>query len=131
MNTKIKKRMDEEMKNLVKGLVLAGVLGLGIIIRAGLNKPAEKVEPVAQEKVVVEFVWYQEGNVQELEGYYLEDGDTVVELTDGSWAISNRKINNYVFQPVELGDWDYTVDNAEQLENLIKTYLSMKNTGTF
>lgn len=111
------------MKKLIKVLLLAGVLGLGIILGAGLNKPAQKVE--------IDFVWNQEGNAQELEGYQLEDGDTVVEFTDGSWSISNTKTNTYIFQPAELGDWDYTVDNAEQLENLIKTYLSMKNTGTF
>lgn len=128
------------MKNLVKGLILAGVFGLGIMLGVNLNKPVQNVEKVAvveekevetQEKVVVEFVWYQEGNVQELDGYYLQDGDMLVELTDGSWAISNLKENTYVFQPVALGDWDYTVDNTQQLENLIKTYLSMKNTGMF
>lgn len=114
------------MKKLVKVLGLVGVLGLGIMLGAGLFKPAQNVE-----KVEIDFVWNQKGNTQELEGYQLDDGDRLVELTDGSWSISNTKTNTYIFQPVELGDWDYAVDNAEQLENLIKTYLSMKNTGTF
>ena len=119
------------MKKLVKVLGLVGVLALGIIIGANLNKPVEKIAPATEEKVGVAFTWYQEGNNQELEGYYLDDGDIVVEFTDGSWAICNQKENNYIFQPVDLGDWDYTVDNTQQLENIIKTYLSMKNTGMF
>lgn len=52
-------------------------------------------------------------------------------LTDGSYAIYNGQQENYLFQPVNLGDWDYTVDSPQQLENIIKTYISMKNTGKF
>lgn len=100
------------MRNLVKGLVLAGVLGLGMVIGAGVNKPVEKVVEVPvveyveknivahqvasdgemqvtyndgtsetlwishpQEKVDVELSWYQEGTEQEVEGFYLDDGD--------------------------------------------------------
>ena len=128
------------MKNLVKGLILAVVLGLGIVLGMNCNKPNQEIKSVAaaeekevetKEEVGVEFVWYQEDNTQELEGYYLEAGDTLVELTDGSWAISNIQQNYYVFQPVDLGDWDYSVESPQQLENIIKTYLSIKNTGMF
>lgn len=118
------------MKKLVKTLGLVGVLVLGIILGANLNKPTvEYVEK--SENVDVSFVWEQKGQEQKLDGYYLEDGDIVVEFTDGSFAISNEKTNFHMFQVVDLGDWDYQVDNSQQLENLIKTYLSMKNTGMY
>lgn len=116
--------MDVKMKNLVKGLILAGVFVAGMFAGSKFIKPVEK-------EVGIEYVWYQKGDIQELDGYYLEDGDTVVELTDGSWALYNPEKNLYIFQPVDLGDWDYEVENAEKLENIIKTYLSMKNNGWF
>lgn len=132
--------MKKLVKGLVKGLILAGVFAVGVATGTQINnQPVQKVieqKPVYIEKeslenVGVEFVWEQKGDVQELENYYLEDGDIVVEFTDGSWALCNEKENMYVFQPVDLGDWDYHVDNAQQLENIIKTYLSMKNTGMY
>lgn len=123
------------MKNLVKkslktiaGLVVGVCVGIGI----GSELVTEPVAQVAEEnKIEVTMTWYQEGNVQELDGYYLEDGDMLVELSNGSWAISNHKNNYYVFQAVELGDWDYQVESPKQLENIIKTYLSMKNNGWY
>lgn len=52
-------------------------------------------------------------------------------LTDGSYAIFNGVQKIYTFQPIDLGDWDYSLDSEEKLINIIKTYISMKNTGTF
>lgn len=127
------------MKKLVKGLVLAGVLGLGVIIGAGVNKPAEKivevpvVEYVEKEtpKVDIEFTWVQEGNEQELEGFHLENGDLLTVLTDGSYSIVNESQGIYFFQPVDLGDWDVSLESSNQVEKIIATYISMKNTGMY
>ena len=127
------------MKKLVKGLVLAGVLGLGVIIGAGVNKPAEKivevpvVEYVEKEtpKVDIEFTWVQEGNEQELEGFHLENGDLLTVLTDGSYSIVNESQGIYFFQPVDLGDWDVSLESSIQVEKIIATYISMKNTGMY
>lgn len=68
---------------------------------------------------------------QSEEGIHLEEGDVMIELTDGSFAIYNEEKQTYMFQPVELGDWDVPVETMKQLENCIKTYISIKNTGTY
>lgn len=52
--------------------------------------------------------------------------DKVYEFTDGSWFICNNAENEYVFQPVELGDWDYEVKNKEELSKIMATYFINK-----
>lgn len=103
------------MKNLVKGLIFVGVLGLGILIGANINK----VEKVEVSRILT----------QSEDGIYIEQGEQYIELSDGSWIIYGN--GNYIFQPVDLGDWDYQVENEQQLENLVKTYISIKNTGKY
>ncbi len=52
--------------------------------------------------------------------------DKVYEFTDGSWFICDNTENEYVFQPVELGDWDYELENQEQLGKIMATYFINK-----
>ena len=52
--------------------------------------------------------------------------DKVYEFTDGSWFICDSAENEYVFQPVELGDWDYELDNQEELGKIMATYFINK-----
>lgn len=67
------------------------------------------------------------------EDFYLEPNEIGIEFSDGiSWAIANMEANKYVFQAIELGDWDYNeFDSLEDFENCIKTYISIKNTGSY
>lgn len=46
----------------------------------------------------------------------------VYELKDKSLFILDRQNNEYVFIPVELGDWDYTLNNETELKKIIETY---------
>lgn len=62
---------------------------------------------------------------------HLEKGDVYTELTDGSWIICNETTNTYVFQLIDLGDWNMTLETKQQLENCVKTYVSIKNTGSY
>lgn len=50
----------------------------------------------------------------------------VYELTDKSWFLIDRENNKYIFQPVELGDWDYELNSEEELRNIIATYFINK-----
>lgn len=50
----------------------------------------------------------------------------VYELTDKSWFLIDRENNKYIFQPVELGDWDYELNSEEELKNIIATYFINK-----
>lgn len=50
----------------------------------------------------------------------------VYELGDKSWFLIDKENNKYIFQPVELGDWDYELNNEEELRNIIATYFINK-----
>lgn len=50
----------------------------------------------------------------------------VWEFSDKSWFICSDTENMYVFQPVELGDWDYEVENREELSKIMATYFINK-----
>lgn len=72
---------------------------------------------------------YTETN--EEKGIYLNENETYIELSDGSWILCDEVNQKFIFQPVDLGDWDVPCKTKQQLENCVKTYISMKNTGSF
>ena len=57
-------------------------------------------------------------NIEEL------DGDTIINFTDGSYALYNENNQEYIFQHYELGDWDLELKSAKELEMVIKTFLN-------
>lgn len=61
------------------------------------------------------------------DGFYKGEGDRCWQLTDGSWILVNEEKGEYIFQPVALGDWDYELDNIEQLKNIVATYIECSN----
>lgn len=61
------------------------------------------------------------------EDFHKEDGDTVIELTDGSWYLFNPTKGEYIFQPVAMGDWDYQVDSMEELKKVVQNYIEVSN----
>lgn len=106
------------MKKIKIKLIMSSVLLCSMILGGCSNKTAI-IERVEVERIVT----------KSEEGLYIEDGQQYIEFNDGSWAICGNE--EYIFQPAELGDWSYELDNQEQLENIIKTYLSVKNEGKF
>ncbi len=122
------------MKKLINATLILGIFFIGFLVGFMVDN-AEVIELKAQienqKEIEVTEVYYQDGDVQEYEGFYLEDGDTLVMLSDDSFGIANLQKNTFSFQPVEMGDWDYELDNQKQFENIIKTYLSMKNNGYY
>lgn len=52
-------------------------------------------------------------------------------LNNGSFAYVNEDEKIYSFTPAELGDWNYNVNNLEDLNNLIDTYVSIHNNGYY
>lgn len=50
----------------------------------------------------------------------------VYELTDKSWFLIDKENNKYIFQPVELGNWSYTLNSETELKNIIATYFINK-----
>ncbi|MCI9070224.1 hypothetical protein [Clostridium sp.] len=123
--------MKKQIKTTLKIMAITMLFVAGILIGANKTTNAKIQENDSKKKVGIEYTYYQEGNKQEIDGFYLDDSDLLVMLTDGSYAIFNGVQKIYTFQPVDLGDWDYSLDSEEKLINIIKTYISMKNTGTF
>ena len=50
----------------------------------------------------------------------------VYDFQDKSWFILDRENEYYIFQAVELGDYDYQLNNETELKNVIKTYFMNK-----
>lgn len=50
----------------------------------------------------------------------------VYEFQDKSWFILDRENEYYIFQAVELGDYNYQLNNETELKNVIKTYFMNK-----
>ena len=96
--------------------ILVSALVLGVVFAGGILTGRQTVK--AENKVVVSDV-NREGN------------KVITDYSDGSWSVVNEKEGIYVFQPVDLGDWDYECKDMKELKNIISTYLSMKNEGTF
>jgi hypothetical protein len=63
--------------------------------------------------------------------FYLEKGDALTKLSNGSWYIANDETNTYIFQAIELGDWDYTFNNIEDLNKCVQTYINIQNAGNY
>ena len=51
----------------------------------------------------------------------------ITDYSDGSWSIINDSLKEYIFHPVDLGDWEYNCKNQDELERVIATYLLHKN----
>lgn len=69
--------------------------------------------------------YYEENenkNLKIVNQYTKENGDLVIDFSNGSWAIINDKTKKYIFQPIELGDWDYTFSTKQELKNCMEMY---------
>lgn len=95
------------MKKLTIILTIATSLIAGIAVGSKIEKNQEEV------KIIKEQV--------------REDGDLIVDFSDGSWAICNEQNEEYIFQPAVMGDWDMEFENKEHLEMAIKMYLNNVN----
>lgn len=49
-------------------------------------------------------------------------GNSFIDLNNGSWIVYDLKNNEIIFQPIELGDWDYSFNNIEDAKACITTY---------
>lgn len=63
--------------------------------------------------------------------FYLEPNEIGIEFSNGSWAVINEQTNTYIFQAIELGDYEQQFNNLQEFENYIKTYASIQNTGSY
>lgn len=52
--------------------------------------------------------------------------ENVYEFKDKTLFILDRENQEYIFQPVELGDWDYELDTEKELKKILATYFINK-----
>lgn len=90
------------MKNL-KSMIMGMLLGLIIIVIVGAK----------------------EVKAAELDNFYIETTDRVVEiLEDESIILYDTKEQVYNFYPKCLGDWNYSFKNKKDLDNAVTIYKS-------
>lgn len=63
-------------------------------------------------------------NIDVFDTHYVDYN--VWEFSDKSWFICSDTENMYIFQPVELGDWNYELENKEELSKIMATYFINK-----
>lgn len=105
-------------KGLLKGLILISIVVIAFAI-GGYTKQDKAL-------VKVENILYKS-----TEDFKLDEGEVGIEFNNGSWGIVNESKQQYIFQPEELGDWNYKFDNIEDFKNCIETYLNIKNEGSY
>lgn len=99
------------MRNkIIKGILLSVTIGLTFTVGKNFN---------TTEEIKVEKVLYAS-----TDDFHIEDGEIGIEFSDGSWASVNQDKNNYVFQPILMGDWSYDFDNLEDFEKCVNTYIA-------
>lgn len=110
------------MKNILKGIVITGLLILSFVSGYKANSIQLEKNNNASARVEVEKIYYQSSD-----DFYLEPGEIGVTFTNGSWLLVNDSTMEYIFQPIELGDWDYQANTLDELKKVVSTYLDMKN----
>lgn len=58
---------------------------------------------------------------------YSENGNIIKEYSDNSVMIMNEDKDVFTFYPSNLSDWGIEVNNKEELNNVVSTYLELNN----
>ncbi len=78
--------------------------------------------------IVIGIVGAKEVKAAELDNFYVESTDRVIEvLEDESIILYDTKEKVYNFYPVCLGDWNYSVKNKKDLDRAVNTYKELSS----
>ena len=113
------------MKKLIKTLLIISIIS-GIFTTAAVSIIEKAKDKEPQSTFEVTNILYESTN-----DFYLEPNEIGIEFNNGSWAVVNEQTNTYIFQAIELGDWEQQFESLQDFENCIKTYASIKNTGSY
>lgn len=97
------------------------------------NPKFEKVTPTRQDIENISCETTSHEDLKEIaENKGLKEFKKIITYySNGSVSIEYPQLEQYYFTPYEMGDFDYHFDNKQMLDNAIKTYISMKATGTY
>ena len=122
MKNIIKANIKGIIKDTIKGLALAA-LGAVIAVTT-LSVTHNNIKAETPTKEIIKEEIKEEFNIYDT---YVNNSDsTIVEFTDGSYAVINVPKNYYEFYPVELFDYEVIGQDREQLHNIIKSYMMGK-----
>lgn len=134
--------MKGSLKMIAKKVVeVIGIVAITLMVNNSIVSNTKRVEP--KEPLQIENSVKKELTIKELnelkevvknaikdsdltiEKSYTNDiGNYIVDLSNGSYVVYSVAMKELGFQPIELGDWDYTFYNTRDLENCIATYAS-------
>lgn len=115
------------MKKIIKTLaVFLIAIGFVVSVMADTSKKEVVATTVAESVAEKSSAQVYITNVERVEGK-----GVYTDFSDGSWSLENRETGVYIFQPVDLGDWCYELDSADELQKITLTYMTMSNTGSF
>lgn len=107
------------MKRLIMIFVICFIVGFGVGVAKGNSYQGEKKE---DNKLTIENVIKES-----TDNFVVDNGEIGFELSDESWGVINEKEKRYIFQPVEMEDWNYEFDNLKDFKNCLYTYLKNNN----
>lgn len=109
-------------------LTILATIILTVSITTLINAQSKPVTTLQESKQTVSII---STFTESRSDFHLEGGDAAIELSDGSYAIYNESTGLYTFTPIVLGDYEYTLNNKTELDNIITTYINIANTGTY
>ncbi|WP_252225325.1 MULTISPECIES: hypothetical protein [unclassified Clostridium] len=106
----------KRLKSILKGLM---ILTMAIMTLGSIELNPVQAEEITSVKTIAKF------NI--VDTYTKSDNSQITNYSDGSFAYIDTVNNIYEFTPVSLGDWNYNLDNIEDLNNCILSYASCLN----
>lgn len=122
MKNIIKANIKGIIKDTIKGLALTALGAVIAVTTLTVTNNSIKAEEPTQEIIKEEI----KEEFKILNTYVNNSDSTIIEFTDGSYAVINVPKNYYEFYPVELFDYEVIGQDREQLHNIIKSYMMGK-----
>lgn len=114
------------MKDKIKNMVIFGLVISNMATITAIEEPAGTQEQLSEAEFTSIIEDITNGGLEVKEAGKTDRGSYYVDLSDGSYVVYNVNTKKVHFQPVELGDWDYTLELADA-KKCIATYSELKS----
>lgn len=114
------------MKDRIKNMVIFGLVISNMATITAIEEPAGTQEQLSEAEFTSIIEDITNGGLEVKETGETDNGNYYIDLSDGSYVIYNIDTKKVHFQPVELGDWDYTLELSDA-KKCIATYSELKS----
>lgn len=105
-----------KITNILKTIILTGAITIMTCIPVIAD-----IQPVNQQSQELKVIaTYTESS----KDFYIEEGEYIQEFSDGSFSVINKLNNQYEFTASCLGDWNFSANDQQDLNNIINIYKS-------